>query len=203
MRIWSAAVLWVFFSFSLSAQDKYQDVKVVEDRHFSLTKRFFLDLDFSALPLDAYFKPLVVEGAIGYQFHDLWGWEVIRAGYSLSNFDTGLAKDIERDVDAKPRLPSIENFRFKLASIPYVNLFYSKSNLLNLKVMYHQWQIGAGPSYYDMDGKNQFALDFVGRGRLLITEHVMLNLHVGYSLGFKSDASQHIMFLGVGAGVYL
>lgn len=191
---------------ALTAQD---DVRVLEHPRYSLLDRVTLELSFTSMPLDAFYKPILVEVGASYQFHELFSWDIVRFGYSLGNLDTGLKKSIENEanqtlksqgVTKNVRLEdgALKNMRFRVSSHGYANVLYSKSNLFNRTIVYHQWQIGTGFSYYDMDKKNQIALDLEARVRFFIDNKWLVNIHGGHSLGFKSGAPSNIMTIGAG-----
>src|SRR5437868_4944948 len=80
------------------AQDEFEKVEVLDHPHYSLTKRISLGAEFTYLPLDAYYKPMLIEGTLSYQFTDFLSWEVGRFGYSLANYNTGLSANINQQL---------------------------------------------------------------------------------------------------------
>jgi hypothetical protein len=203
--ILSIAVMSFCLVSPANAQDEFEQVKVLDHPRFSLTDRFNVDLDFTFLPLDAYYKPLLIEGAISYQPVDWFSWEIGRFGYSLTNINSGLESTI--NALATPRRVNDEDLKLKelqyhAASIGYINLLYSKSNFFNQSIVYYYWQLGSGVSYYRMKHGDQLGLDVAMRVRFFINNHISINLHGGDTVGFKDKSSgpKNIMFLGLGAG---
>lgn len=198
---------------SLFAQEQkpLDDVKVLEHPRYSLLDRLTLDLTFTSLPLDAFYKPFLVEVGASYQFHELFSWDVIRFGYSLGNLNTGLKKSIENEAnreleekgisqDISLEDGALKKMRYRISSHGFVNILYSKSNLFNRAIVYHQWQLGTGLSYYDMDKKSQIAIDLEARVRFFVNDQWLVHVHGGHSIGFKSGAPKNIMTLGAGVG---
>lgn len=194
----------------VSGQDEFEEVRVLENAKYSLTNRLVVDADFSFLPLDAYYKPLLVEGALTYQFADLFAWEIARFGYSLVNYDTKLKSSINsqlsRVVNADGSSPQVSendlrlnDFRYRASSTLFLNMLYSKSNFFNRSIAYYYWQVGLGGSYYNMKSKYQTGLDFVVRVRFFFDEHWSMTLRGGQTIGFLSDVPKNILFLGLGA----
>jgi hypothetical protein len=184
------------------AESEFENLQVLDHPRYTLTNKFILDVGMNFLPLDAYYKPILLEGALSYQFTDLFSVEAIRAGYSLTNYDTGLTKSLE--VSAPPGFQvadqDLKHLRFKVGSAAYFNLLYSKSNFFNQSVAYHYWQIGTGVTYFDMNTKSQIGLDLLMRVRFFMTENTTLNIQGGHTIGFKSGVPRNITNLGLGVG---
>lgn len=190
-----------FVTQNLQAQDPYDRVEVLEERRYSLAGRFHFDLGLDALPLDAYAKPIAVEAAAAYSFNDLWTWEIARGGYSLIETDSGLESDIFKQTGASlPEKPLMKSLRFFAGSMVYANLLYSKSNFFNQAIIYHQWSLGAGPIYYDLDRETQIGAEVAAKVRFFMGDHLSSYLRASYSYGFKSNAAKNIMHLGAGLG---
>src|SRR5690606_11506192 len=128
---------------NLSAQDRFEKVEVLDHPRYSLNKRLVLDAEFTFLPLDAYYKPLLLDGALSFQFFDWFSWEVIRAGFPIYNHDTGLNATFESIVDNEVNSrvdeedeieftnvggQQLKDFKYRLGSTAFLNLLYSKSN---------------------------------------------------------------------------
>lgn len=208
MKVFLVSALVFFSQLPLQAQDEFEKVQVLESPRYSLLDRFVIDADFTYLPLDAYYKPLVLEAAVSYQFHDLMTWEIGRFGYSLYNYDTGLEDSINNTLSPVSQQVDedelyLKRLRFRGSSTFFLNVFYSKSNFFNKSITYHQWQIGAGPSFYDMKSENQLGLDFVLKVRFFLNNQFSLNIRGGHTIGFKSDVPKNITFLTLGAGFAL
>jgi len=190
------------------AQDEFEEIKILDNPRYSLTDKFTLDVDLTFLPLDGYYKPIIAEAALNYQLNDLLAVEIARIGYSFYNHDTGLKKSIERKIQNETGNSSyaledqaLADMRYHVGTAAYVNLLYSKSNFFNSAIVYHQWQLGSGISYYDMDKTSQMTLDLSMRVRFFLSEKVTLNIRGGHSIGFKSDAPRNLTFLGMGVGL--
>lgn len=188
---------------SILAQDEFEQVKVLDHPRYSLTDRVNLDADFTFLPLDGYYKPLLLEVAVSYQPVDWFSWEVARFGYSLVNIDSGLEGGI--NALATPKRVADEDVLLKdmqmhFASTGYFNILYSKSNFFNQGVAYYYWQLGSGVSYYKMKHGKQIGTDIAMRVRFFLNDRFNLNLHGGDTIGFTSDGPKNIMFLGLGVG---
>jgi|GEM_PF-5092717 len=201
-------LLEIFVPIQTNAQDEFEKVQVLDHPRYSLTHRFLVDAEFSFLPLDAYYKPIMLEVATSYQFSDWFSWEIARFGYAIYNYDTGLNNAIQAKIQQEANDPSIrtvtstdlKNTKFKASSTAFLNLLYSKSNWFNQLVVYHYWQAGVGFSYYDLDQHKQLSMDLVLRARFFLNKHFMLNLRGGHSFGFSSKAPRNISFLGLGGG---
>lgn len=190
------------------AQDEFEKVEVLDFPRFSLTKRFTLDLDLTFLPLDAYYKPLLIDVAGSYQFNDWFTLEALRFGVSLLEHDTGLASAIQtetREAGAEfivsPEDQRLREMQWRIGSAGMFNLLYSKSNWFNSSIVYHYWQAGAGMTYWGLDSKNQISLDLIVRARFFLNDTFTINIRGAHSIGFKSDAPQNITQLGVGTGI--
>jgi hypothetical protein len=204
LRVYGTCFLFIF-STKILAQDEFEKVQVLESPRYSLLDRFVVDGDFSYLPLDAYFKPLLLEASVTYQPMDLFSWEIGRFGYSVLNYDTALRDNINAQLATVSQVVDpddlhLERLRFRASSTAFLNLFYSKSNLLNRSVAYHQWAIGVGPSYYDMRSKSQMGVDLVMKVRFFIDDHFSVNIRGGHTIGFKDKVPKNITFLTLGAG---
>lgn len=195
------------------AQDEFERVEVLDHPRFSLNNRVVVDTEFSWLPLDAYYKPIVFELAGSYQFSNWFSWEIVRLGMSINNYDTKLNDQVASLVNSEIERVSpgaeqftgttsddLKEFKYKVGSALFTNLLYSKSNFFNQAVVYHYWQAGAGMTYFDLDQEKQYTADLILRARFFISEHLVLNLRGGYSYGFNSKAPASIFFLGGGAG---
>lgn len=190
------------------AQDEFEKVEVLDHPRYTLNRRVVLDAEFSYLPLDAYFKPVLIDIAASYQFADFLTWEVVRAGFPIYKHDTGLNSQIENVVRDRTNDPTLElvtskemkDLRYKLGSTLFANLLYSKSNFFNRGVVYHYWQAGVGPSFWDFKSEKQYGADFVLRARFFLNENFMLNLRAVHTVGFSSKAPSNIIQLGIGGG---
>lgn len=201
---------------STYAQDRFEKVEVLDHPRFSLNKRLVVDAEFTFLPLDAYYKPLLLDAALSFQFFDWFSWEIIRAGFPIYNHDTGLNSNFESIVkdEVNTRVDKdkqiykfknedgrqLEDFKYRIGSAAFLNLLYSKSNWFNTAIVYHYWQAGIGGSYYDLGNISQQSIDFILRVRFFINNHFVLNLRAAHSMGFNSDAPRNITSLGLGAG---
>ena len=183
------------FESSLYAQDA---VKVVESYRYSLKDRVTIDFGVSSLPLDAFKKPLQVDLGVSYQFSDFFTWDVVNAGYTFLNFDTGLKSDIEDQTEVEVDEGSIKDLSFRVSSRGYLNLLYSKSNWFNRGIVYHLWQVGTGATYFHMGKKKQIGADLVVRGRFFLSDHVTFNVTAGHSIGIRSSGPRGIMNVGLG-----
>lgn len=195
------SLIWAGVAAQESApeQDEFQKIKVLEHPRYSLTDRFVFDVGFSYLPLDAYYKPALVEASVAYQPTDLFSWDMIRFGYKMYNQDTGLKASVEAQTGRTLIDPTIRTFKYRLASHGYLNLLYSKSNFFNMQTVYHQWQIGGGPSFYHMK-HNQYGVDLAFRVRFFVNDSFLLNLFGGHTIGFSSKAPRQILSFGLGGG---
>lgn len=199
---------------TLTAQDRFEEVEVLEHPRFSLRERFVVDAELSFLPMDAHYKPILLDIAASYQIFDWLTLEPVRLGLSLHNHDTGLTGAFETTVQNELLDQGVENpdnfvlksgqdlknLRYRLGSAGLLNMLYSKSNLFNLSVVYHYWQTGLGFSYYNMDKADQISLDLIMRVRFFINNNWILNLRGSHSFGFSQDAPQNISSLGFGGG---
>jgi hypothetical protein len=207
---------------STFSQDEFEYVQVLDDPRYSLTNRFHFDLELTSLPLDAYYKPLMMEGSLSYQMSDRFSWEAIRLGYPLMVHDTGLNRSVERAVDGaleealadvnedvtvtgfrSDTSKELRDIRYKASSTLYLNLLYSKSNWFNQQIVYHFWQVGAGPFFADMKSEKQYGVDLSARVRFFLTQNWMLNLRGGMGFGFNSKAPTQLLFFSIGGGFAL
>jgi len=211
LRATSFLFVTVLFSTAVHSQDEFEYVEVLDEPHYSLTNRFHFDLELATLPLDAYYKPLLLEAAASYQFHELFSLEIIRFGFPFYVHDTGLNNQIAALVTAAdPDNPQgsdtskeLRDMRYRLSSTLFLNLLYSKSNWFNREIVYHFWQVGIGPSFADMKHAKQYGVDLTARVRFFLSNRWMLNMRGGMSFGFNSDAPSQMLFFSVGGGVAL
>jgi len=206
LKIWVVILLIGFVN--VQAQDEFEKVQVLESPRFSLLNRFAFDANLTFLPLDAYFKPIILEGAVTYQPSDLLSWEIARFGYAIHNFDTGLETSVNAQLapvskSVDPNDLSFSKMRYRASSTLFLNMLYSKSNFFNRSITYHQWEVGAGPAYYDMDGKDQFGIDLVLKVRFFLDNSWSVNIRGGQTIGFKSKVPKNITFLSLGVGFAL
>lgn len=202
------ALLVVFFQApEVSAQDEFESVEVLDHPRFTLNRRFVLDAEFTYLPLDAYYKPVLIEAAASYQFFDFFSAE-LRGGLPIYTHDTGLNGQIaevirfetgDNTFDANTS-EDLKEMKYKVGAAGIFNLLYSKANFFNRAVVYHYWQAGVGFSYWDLDTQKQQSVDFILRARFFINEHFMINLRAAHSIGFNSKAPTNIIQLGGGGG---
>lgn len=190
------------------AQDEFEKVEVLDYPRYSLTDKFTFDLDLSFLPLDAYYKPMLLEGAVSYQLNDWISFEPARLGWAFYKHDTGLNNSIDNllqqaspGTNQRVTRGPLKDLRFKASSAVFLNLLYSKSNFFNQAISYHYWQIGSAISYYDMKNESQYGLDLIMRVRFFLNDKTTFNIKGGHTLGFSSKAPKNITFLGVGFGV--
>ena len=188
---------------SAYAQSEFEEIEVLDRPRFTLTDKFTFDLDVTFLPLDAYYKPILLEGSISYQFTDWVAFEPIRFGYSVYNHDTGFTDSLKAIAPAGTRIEDqkLKETKYKVGSSVFLNMLYSKSNWFNKLIAYHYWQIGAGFSYYELETEHQTALDLMMRVRFFLTESTTFNLRAGHSIGFSDKAPQNITFIGLGVGL--
>ncbi len=217
--------LWAFFLLvmgslafaKLEAQDEFEKVEVLDHPRYTLTKRFNLDAEFTFLPIDAYYKPLLMDVAGSYQFNDYISWEAFRVGFPIYKHNTKLNTEIENYINSSTGGNEtlvtddlMDNLNFRVSSMGFFNLLYSKSNFFNKSVIYHYWQIGAGGSYWDFakgvkggnvrKAQKQYAADVALRARFFLSENFMLNLRIAQTIGFNSKAPRNITQLGLGVG---
>jgi hypothetical protein len=196
-QLWTTVVL---------AADDFEKIEVLDHPRYTLNNRFTLDVDLAFLPLDGYYKPLFLEAATSYQWDDFISWEILRAGYSLYNHDTGLKKGVQNALTASGSSGTIadsplHDMRYHVSSAVFMNILYSKSNFFNDSVIYHYWQVGGGLSYYNMKKDYQVGIDLEMRVRFFLNEHTTLNIRGGHTIGTSSDVPDNITFLGVGVGL--
>jgi len=191
-------------SFSTVYADDFENIEVLDKPRFTLKNKLTLDVDLTFLPLDAYYKPILLELAANYQFTDFFQLEALRVGLSLLNHDTGLESGFESLIaTGKQIAPSqlvLKDLVYRVSSSGFFNLLYSKSNFFNSAVAYHYWQIGGGFSYYGMKDASQIGLDVIMRVRFFINERTTFNVRAGHTIGVKSDAPRNISFIGLGVG---
>ena len=191
-------------SFSVVYADDFEKIEVLDKPRFTLKDKLTLDLDLTFLPLDAYYKPILLEVAANYQFTDFFQLEALRVGLSLLNHDTGLESGFESLIAAGKRIDDsqlvLKDLVYKVSSSGFFNLLYSKSNFFNSAVAYHYWQVGGGFSYYGMKNASQIGLDVIMRVRFFINERTTFNIRAGHTIGVKPDAPRNISFIGLGVG---
>jgi len=211
--ILSISVMSVIALNQLQAQDEFEKVEVLDHPRYSLTQRFNVDSELTFLPLDAYYKPLLVDLAASYQFNDFFSWEVIRGGLPIYKHNTKLNSQIESAVQKQTGDTGIvivdddrmKKLQYRVSSTGFLNLLYSKSNFFNKGVVYHYWQAGFGASYWDFKkgskkAQKQYGVDLVLRARFFLSEQFMVNLRLAQTVGFNSKAPKNIISLGTGAG---
>jgi hypothetical protein len=182
--------------------DEYDKVKVLEDRQFNVDKKYSFHLGIEHLPMDAYYKPLVLDIGGSYRINDHFIWEVAHFGWSLSNLNTGLQKDIETQTNGYryDPPPVMKKFRFDTGSKIYWDFLYGKSNFTNRKVIYHQWLLGGGFNYFYMTRKSQIAAEVSLKVNFFVSEHYSIFIRGAHNIGFLKGAPKNITVLGLGAG---
>jgi hypothetical protein len=188
---------------SLGTQaDEFENIEVLDKPRFTLKDKLTLDLDISFLPLDAYYKPILLEVAANYQFNDFFQLEALRVGLSLANVDTGFETSIESIIAPGQEIEeqALKTLKYRVSSAGFFNILYSKSNFFNSAVAYHYWQVGGGFSYYDMKKVDQIGLDLIMRVRFFINERTTFNIRAGHTIGLNPNAPRNISFIGLGVG---
>jgi outer membrane beta-barrel protein len=181
--------------------DEYDKVKILEDQRYSRTGHYSLDLSFSSLPLDAYYKPLALEATGNYQFTDAISWNFLRAGYSLYNYSTGLQGEIRDQTGfVFGRSPIFKTTRYYLASEASINLFYGKLNMLNESIIYHQISVEGGPMFIDFNRKSQLGVDLGMKFQFFLNDRSSVHLKASHMIGFLANAPTNIMILSLGVG---
>lgn len=205
-----AGALFLILSVPIRAQES---ARVVESYRYSFENRFVMDIGLSALPLDAFRKPVQVDLGLSYQFTEFFTWDILNAGYTFFNADTGLKGKIEREASNNASQVtvnegSLKDLSLRLSSRGYLNLLYSKSNWFNRGIVYHLWQVGAGISHFSIeDGKlisfkeRIITADLNLRGRFFINDQMTFNVTAGYSARLpklSTGGPMGIMNVGLG-----
>ena len=197
--------LLVFVAVSLSslqaAEDIFEKARVLDHPRYPVSEKWTASAGFSWLPLDPYFKPILLEAAVSYHFSDFYGWEIARAGFSIWNFDTGLEDSIE--IQSNTTIQSglyFNDAQFKVGTSGLVHLLYSKSNFLNRSIVYHYWTLGLGPSLVYCKNKNFLGLEASALVNFFLASQATLQLRGAYMLGFSGTQGINIVSLGAGGG---
>ncbi len=74
-----------------SGQD-YGKVYAIQEKPFIMNHEISLSMAF--LPLDAFYKYMVVSGHYTAHFDDFWAWEVVHLSWATLALDTGLKKEL-------------------------------------------------------------------------------------------------------------
>lgn len=201
VRLKLISVLFLTITTRIAHADEYDQVKVLEDPLFSRTHRFSMDLGFSNMPLDAYYKPIFLEASGNYQFNDLFSWDFLRAGYALYRYGTGLESDIQNQTGYTfSRPPIFKKARFYVASDASLNLFYGKLNMLNESIIYTQIALEAGPMYMDFSRKKQLGVNAGLKLQFFVNDQWSVNVKANHTIGFLSGAPSNILILNAGVG---
>jgi outer membrane beta-barrel protein len=114
-----------------------EDFEAGDVATYAIEKRLFrtgLELGggIGILPMNAFSKGLIAEGAVTWHMSSTWGWEIIQGGYVFANLETGLKKELLQNFGVEPtQLPSAS---FILSSNLVFTPFYGKIAGLNRSV---------------------------------------------------------------------
>jgi outer membrane beta-barrel protein len=131
----AVAALLIFTASREARADEDADADQVAT--YAVQKRLFrLGLELNAgvgiLPMDAFSKVLVADGAVTWHFSSAWGWEIVQGGYGFLKISTGLKKELLNNFGVEPtQLPSPD---FLVSSNLVFSPFYGKLAGLNRSV---------------------------------------------------------------------
>lgn len=94
------------------------------------------------LPLDAFYKSVILGVSYTQAYNSFLSWEVINAGYAF-NQDTNLKNDLVDNFKVKPQ-GILDSAQYMLTSHLVYTPIYSKNLLFNQDVIYGEWSLVAG-----------------------------------------------------------
>jgi outer membrane beta-barrel protein len=104
-------------------------IAAVQERLYRMDHE--LTLSVGVLPLDAFYKGLMVQAGYAYHFNDTFAWQIVRAAYSY-NINTGLTNQLERDFGVQPT--AFQEVQYFAGSDLVWSPLYGKGSWLNRTV---------------------------------------------------------------------
>lgn len=151
-------------------------------------RKFRLGLELSAgagiLPMNAFNKGLLAEGALTWHLSSVLGWEIVQGGYVFANASTGLKQELLDNFGVEPtQLPSAS---WILSSNLVFKPFYGKVARLNRGVSHIElfFPVGVALARYDNPGEYRQGVD-VGLG---------LRWYLGPHTSLRLDARDYLVF---------
>jgi outer membrane beta-barrel protein len=213
LRSWRVqiAALLVLCAVSLASTRARADDDVDENKvaTYAVQSRLFrLGLELTGggafLPLNAFSKGFVADGAVTWHFTNAWAWEIAQGGYVFANLDTGLRSQLINNFGVQPTQLSTPDF---LTSTNVVfTPFYGKLAGLNRTVNHVEvfFPFGLALARYLNPGQFEEGLD-IGLGlRWFVASHISLRLDArDYILipGFSNVSVTNELWLGLGVSV--
>jgi outer membrane beta-barrel protein len=184
------AALLICTSSREARADEDQDADQVAT--YAVQRRLFrLGLELTAgvgiLPMDAFSKVFVADGAVTWHFSSAWGWEIVQGGYGFLKTSTGLKKELLNNFGVEPtQLPIAD---FLVSSNLVFTPFYGKLAGLNRSVNHVEifFPFGIALGHYTNPASFREGLD-VGLG---------LRWFLGSHTSLRVDARDYIVVPGL------
>jgi outer membrane beta-barrel protein len=151
-------------------------INAVQERLFRMDHE--LTLGVGVLPIDAFYKGLMVQAGYTYHFSDYFAWQIIRAAYSF-NFGTGLQSQLERDFGVQPT--AFQEVQYFGGSDLVWTPLYGKGSWLNRTVTRFELFGMLGATVFNMTN------GLTGSGS-------SFRPAVNVGLGFRIYSGQHISY---------
>lgn len=156
---------------------------------YAIQRRLFrLGLELNAglgiLPMNAFNKGLLAQGAVTWHLSSNWGWEIIQGGYVFSNTSTGLKKELLNNFGVEPtQLPSAD---FLMSSNLVFKPFYGKLAGLNRSLNHIEvfFPLGVAVGRYNNPAQWRQGPDF-GLG---------MRWYLGTHTSLRFDARDYLVF---------
>jgi len=185
-------VLWLSHSAVAIAQvpelENPGTIHAVQEREYRLNHE--LAFGVGVLPLDAFYKGLLLQLSYTTHFSDHLAWQVARGAYSY-NVDTGLRKQLIRDFSVNPT--AFEEVQYMVGSDIIWSPFYGKTAFLNKSVSHFEVFLIGGGSILNLanstGGPGIFrpAVNFGLGARLFSNKHLSYRLDLADNLVVSKD----------------
>jgi len=148
-------------------------IAAVQERQYRMHNE--LSFGVGVLPIDAFYKGLLVQVAYTYHFSDSFAWQIGRGAYS-KNVDTGLRTQLQRDFGVLPT--AFDQVEWIVGSDVMWSPFYGKSSFLNRSVSHFEIYVLGGGSIIKLTSAIRPAAN-VGLGaRLYTAQHLSFRLDI-------------------------
>jgi outer membrane beta-barrel protein len=159
----------------------------IQPRPYRLGHEFSLGL--GVLPLDAFYKGMVIGAAYTYHFSDFWAWEMANLNYSL-NIDTGLQGQLLDKYGVRP----VDQAGGRVTLIGTTNLvvkpLFGKFSAFNISKVFAET--------YFVGGGGPIRLEREGRGTFYFTADLGVGIRfwVARAFSLRFDVRDYLIFNG-------